>query len=212
MRYSDRRDAGRQLAAAVAKVLAADAEDVLVVGIPRGGVLVAAPVAAALGAPLDVAVARKIGAPLQPELAIGAVSADGPPYLNTQLIERMGVPDQVVEDEIAEQRREAHRRETLYRRDRPPLEVSGRTVVVVDDGIATGATMVAVLRMLRAAGATRTVMAVPVGPAETLQALRSEADEVICPMVPQWFMAVGEWYDDFRQTTDREVLEALGAG
>ena len=208
MRYANRHEAGRHLAGAIAGVVDGETDGCVVVGIPRGGVLVAAPVAVALNAEIDVAVARKIGAPMQPELAIGAVSASGPPYLNRALIGRLGIPDAYLESEIGAQRHEAARREVLYRQERGALEFVGRTVVVVDDGVATGATLVAVLRMLRT-DAGRVVAAVPVGPRDTLDLLQSEADDLVCPMVPRWFSAVGEWYDDFRQTTDDEVLAAL---
>ncbi len=206
MSYTDRRHGGTVLAAAVREAVAGEVDHVL--GIPRGGVVVAAPVAAAMDAPLDVAVARKIGAPMQRELAIGAVTAAGPPYLNEPLIRRLAVSDTYLEEEIAGARREASRRETLYREGRDAPDLVDRTVVVVDDGVATGATLVAVLRMVGST-AGRVIVAVPVGPRETLEALRQEADEVVCPLVPRWFAAVGEWYRDFRQTNDNEVLETL---
>ena len=181
----------------------------LVVGIPRGGVIVAAPVARAIGAELDVAVARKLGAPMQRELAIGAVATDGPPVINRGLIARLGVTDAEVAAELSRQRAEAGRREGLYRSGRAPLEIADRRVVVVDDGVATGATLVAVVRMAKTAGAAHVTAAVPVGPERTLAALRDDADDVVCPLTPKTFQAVGEWYDDFAQVEDDGVLEAL---
>ena len=208
MRYLDRADAGRLLALEIAAAASWKSERCLVVGVPRGGILVAAPVASLLGAELDLVVARKIGAPVQPELALGAVSARGTPFLNTALIDRMRIPNAYLESEIEAQRREATRREMLYRQGRDAVGLAGRTVVVVDDGVATGATLVAVLRMLRAE-AGKVIVAVPVGPSETLDLLKDEADQVICPMVPSCFRAVGQWYEDFHQITDDEVLAAL---
>ena len=207
MSYRNRTDAGHVLAAAVSRAVDVDVHCVL--GIPRGGVIVALPVAEALGAALDVAVARKIGAPNQRELAIGAVTADGPAFFNSALIDRLSVTDEYLDAEVAAARVEARRREQLYRRELPPPAFADHTVVVVDDGVATGATLIAVLRMVVAA-AGQVVVAVPVGPRDTLEALRREAAHVVCPLVPRWFAAVGEWYDDFRQTTDEEVLTALG--
>jgi predicted phosphoribosyltransferase len=206
MSYRNRTHAGHVLAAAVSQAVDVDVQYVL--GIPRGGVIVALPVAEALGATLDVAVARKIGAPNQRELAIGAVTADGPAFLNSALIDRLSVTDEYLDAEIAAARVEARRREQLYRLELPPPAFADHTVVVVDDGVATGATLIAVLRMVVAA-AGRVVVAVPVGPRDTLEALRREAADVVCPLVPRWFAAVGEWYDDFRQTTDEEVLTTL---
>ncbi len=208
MSYTDRSDAGRALADAVVEAIPHGVD--VVFGIPRGGVVVAAPVARALGAPLDVAVARKIGAPTQRELAIGAVTAEGPAFLNQDLIRRLSVDDRYLEAAVDAARAEATRRELLYRAGRPAPDLSGKRVVVVDDGVATGATLVAVLRMVGAV-ADLVVVAVPVGPKDTLDALRDEAAAVVCPLVPRWFAAVGEWYRDFRQTTDDEVLSALRA-
>ncbi|MFQ5554233.1 MAG: phosphoribosyltransferase [Acidimicrobiia bacterium] len=209
-RYRDREHAGYRLAASIADVAGLLPVD-LVLGIPRGGVIVAAPVAEATRATLDVAVARKLGAPMQRELAMGAVAPGGPPVLNTSLISRLRVTGAEVEAELVRQRAEAHRRETLYRAGRPPLEIAGRRVVVVDDGVATGATLVAVIRKVKAAGAASIIAAVPVGPSQTLRDLVGDADEVVCPLTPAGFRAVGEWYDDFAQVEDDEVVAALVA-
>ncbi len=209
MRYRDREDAGRQLAGAVAARLGERGAD-LVLGIPRGGVVVAAPVAETLDAALDVAVARKLGAPHQPELAIGAVAPTGPAVLNRPLIARLRVGEDALEAALEMARAEARRREDLYRGGRDPADYEGQRIVVVDDGIATGATVIAVARMVRAAGARTLVIAVPVAPPETLVELATEADAVVCPLAPRGFRAVGEWYDDFAQVGDAEVIAALG--
>ena len=211
MRYADRQHAGEVLASAVRKRIT-EGDDLLVLGIPRGGVAVARPVAEALGADLDVAVARKLGAPGQSELAIGAVTPKGPPFLNFSLIAALGVGEDTLVAEVERQRAEASRREDLYRAGRGPLACARRQVVIVDDGVATGATVVAVARMVRAADAASVVVAVPVGAAETLAALANEADEVVCPLVPRWFHAVGEFYDDFSQLDDTAVLAVLRGG
>lgn len=208
MRYRDRMEAGSILGDAVRDVLDTQA---VVVGVPRGGVVVGRPVADVLGSPLDVAVARKLGAPRQPELAIGAVTADGPAFLNMELVRRLGLRPETLSQIVTNARSEARRREALYRGGRDALVVADRTVVVVDDGVATGATVVAILRMFREGGVGRLVLAVPVGAPSSLAALRDEADVVICPFAPSRFMAVGEWYRDFAQVTDEEVLAALAA-
>ncbi len=208
MRYVDREDAGRQLADAVSARLGERGAD-LVLGIPRGGVIVAAPVAAALGAALDVAVARKLGAPHQPELAIGAVAPTGPAVLNRPLIARLRVGEDALQAALDAARVEARRRESVYRMGRDATDYEEQRIVVVDDGIATGATVIAVARMVRAAGSRNLVIAVPVAPPETLVELATEADEVVCPLAPRGFRAVGEWYDDFAQVGDAEVITAL---
>lgn len=210
MRYRDRDDAGARLADLVLERIGDDPVD-LVAGIPRGGVIVAAPVAAVLGVDLDLAVARKLGAPGQPELAIGAVALVGPPLLNKAMIERIGVDDETLGAIVEEERAEALRRERLYRSGRDVPTLDGRVVVVVDDGVATGATVVAVARRMRAAAASRVIIAVPVAPPETIAALEREADDVICPLIPRGFRAVGQWFDDFAQVEDDEVVAALAA-
>lgn len=210
MWYRDRDDAGRRLADLVVERIGDDPVD-LVAGVPRGGVIVAAPVAAVLGVDLDIAVARKLGAPGQPELGIGAVALAGPPILNKALIGRIGVDDETLEAIVAAERAEALRRERLYRSGRDVLTLDGKVVVVVDDGVATGATVVAVARRMRAAATSRVIIAVPVAPPETIAALEREADEVICLLSPHGFRAVGQWFDDFAQVADDDVVAALDA-
>lgn len=201
-RYLDRIDAGERLADA----LAGEAEPgTLVLGLPRGGVPVAAEVARALGAELDVLVARKVGAPRQPELALGAVTASGELYLDTALVENLRVSREELDAIIARERDEATRRETRFRSGRPFPEVAGRTVIVVDDGLATGATMRAALHALRQLEPGRLVVAVPVGARRTCEALAGLADRSVCLQAPENFHAVGQFYEDFRPTTDEEV-------
>jgi putative phosphoribosyl transferase len=204
--FRDRDEAGEMLASALAPRL--EGERVVVLAIPRGGVVIGAPVAVALGAPLDVVIPRKLGAPDNPELAIGAV-APGVRVLDDRLVAALAVPQAYIEDEVAAQEIEIERRTRSYRGDRPPPVLAGMTAVVVDDGVATGATAVAALRWARARGAARVVFAAPVGPAATVPRLRSECDDVQLLETPVAFGAVGEWYRRFDQVTDREVQAAL---
>lgn len=205
MIFADRVDAGARLAEALERFVA---DPCVVLAIPRGGVVVGEVVARALGAPLDVVVPRKIGAPSNPELGIGAI-APGVRVLDPRMIELLGVTDEYLEREIETQEREIERRERAYRGQRPPLDVRGKIAIVVDDGVATGGTAIAALRWARAAGAERVVLAVPVAPGRSIARLRDEADEVVVLSAPDPFSAVGEWYHSFRQTSDREVVEAL---
>ena len=209
MIFEDRRDAGHRLAEALAGLRGTDA---VVLGIPRGGVIVADVVASELSLPLDVVVPRKIGAPGNPELGLGAV-APGVRVLDRKMIDRLRVPEAYLDAEVAAQEREIARRLERYRAGRPGLDVSGRVAVVVDDGVATGGTAIAALRWAKAADAARVVLAVPVAPFSTIERLRGEADEVIALETPEPFYAVGEWYRRFTQTTDDEVVTALaGSG
>jgi predicted phosphoribosyltransferase/pimeloyl-ACP methyl ester carboxylesterase len=206
MYYADRRDAGRRLAAEVGHLRS---ERPVVVGLPRGGVPVAAEVARVLGAPLDICVIRKLGVPFQPELGMGAIGEGGTRVLNQQILHGAAVtPDQLAKVERSE-RAELERRAHRYRRGRPAVDVSGRTVIVVDDGVATGSTALAACRIVRARGAAKVVLAVPVAPADWAGRLGPDIDELVCPATPAQFWAIGEFYADFSQTTDSEVLACL---
>lgn len=208
MLFRDRRDAGRQLGARLSELRELDP---VVVGLPRGGVPVAFEVAQALGAPLDVIVVRKIGVPFQPELGMGAVGEGGVRVLNERIIESAGVTDREVAAVEERERAEVERRAKRFRGDRPMVELAGRTVIIVDDGLATGGTARAALQVARAHGAASVVLAVPVAPPDTVRALEDEADEVVALQTPDAFFAIGQWYDDFTQTTDGEVVALLAA-
>jgi putative phosphoribosyl transferase len=203
--FEDRLDAGVRLAEALKEHAA---PDTVILAIPRGGVVVGEVVARTLGVPLDVVVPRKIGAPGNAELGLGAV-APGVRVLDPWLIERLGVSEEYLEREIATQEAETTRRLQAYRAGRPPVDLRGRTAIVVDDGVATGGTAVAALRWARAQGASTVVLAVPVAPPQTMARLRREADEVVALATPEPFFAVGEWYRIFDQTSDEEVVAAL---
>jgi predicted phosphoribosyltransferase len=206
MRFADRVDAGRAL---VASLQGRHGEDVVVLGLPRGGVVVAAEVASALRAPLDVLVVRKLGVPGHEEYAMGAVASGGVRVLDRMTVLRLGIPEELIEHVAERELRELARRERAYRGDRPPLDVTGRTVIVVDDGLATGATMRAAVESLRRRSPARIVVAVPIGSREAIAGLEGLADEVICPGRPEPFWSVGTWYRDFRDTSDDEVRQAL---
>ena len=205
--FRDRRDAGRLLAEKLAAY--ANRPDVLVLALPRGGVPVAYEVARRLGAPLDVFVVRKLGVPGHEELAMGAVATGGVRVLNDQLVEQLGIPDQMIDAVAARERQELARRERLYRGGRRPPDVRGRTVILVDDGLATGATMYAAIEALRKQNPGRIVVAVPTASPETCEEMKAKADHVICAITPDPFQAVGRWYQDFSQTSDEEVADLL---
>jgi predicted phosphoribosyltransferase len=206
-RFHDRREAGRRLARELEGH--AGRPDMLVLALPRGGVPVAAEVARALGAPLDVFLVRKLGVPGHEELAMGAVASGGVGVLNADVVSGLGIPESVIRSVAARERQELARREELYRGDRPAPDVRGKTVILVDDGLATGATMLAAIRALRQQEPARIVVAVPTASRETCAALQDEADEVVCAITPEPFWAVGQWYDDFSQTSDDEVRDLL---
>jgi len=206
-RFLDRRDAGRRLADALRGF--ARRADVLVLGLPRGGVPVASEVAAALDAPLDVLVVRKLGVPGHEELALGAVASGGVTVFNRDVIEGFRIPQVAIDRVTRTELTELARREQAYRGDAPPLDVAGRTVILVDDGLATGATMAAAVGAVRAMHPARIVVATPVASQEAVRMLKKSADECVCVMEPDLFRGVGLWYEDFAQTSDEEVRTLL---
>lgn len=207
MRFRDRLEAGRVLTRRLGRY--ANRPDVVVLGLPRGGVPVAFAVAHALAAPLDVFVVRKLGAPGQEELAMGAIASGGVRVLNEDVVAALDIPEDTIQATTVRQLEELRRREDLYRAGRPLVDVTGKTVILIDDGLATGSTMRAAVRALRQKGPARVVVAVPVAAEATCEQLRLEADEVVCVMTPEPFYAVGLWYQDFAQTTDQQVRELL---
>jgi putative phosphoribosyl transferase len=208
-RYHDRREAGQMLARHLAPL--AQHADLVVLALPRGGVPVAYEVATALGAPLDVFLVRKLGAPLQPELAMGAIASGGIRTLNPGVIAWFGLTPEAVERVTRAEQQELERREVVYRGGRPAVDVAGKLVVLVDDGLATGSTMRAAVLALRRLKPSRIVVAVPVGAEETCTPAAVGADDVVCLRIPRPFSAVGLWYEDFGQTTDAEVIALLRA-
>jgi putative phosphoribosyl transferase len=207
MLFVDRADAGRHLAQ---RLLHLRGTDVVVVALPRGGVPVAFEVARELPAPLDVIVVRKLGVPFQPEYGFGAIGEGGTRIIDDRVVRLAGVTRQQIASVEARERARLNRRVSQLRGDRPPAPLAGRTAVVVDDGIATGSTARAACMVARARGASRVILAVPVGSVEAAASLRRDADEVICLHTPARFIAIGEWYGDFSQVTDAEVISLLG--
>lgn len=207
MLFRDRAEAGRMLAKKLMKY--AGRPDVLVLALPRGGVPVAYEVARALHAPLDIFLVRKLGLPGREELAMGAIASGGVLVLNNDVVRALNIPEHVMQSVAEEERLELQRRERLYRGDRPAVNVRGRTVILIDDGLATGSSMRAAMAALRQQGPARIVVAVPVGPPETCAEFQGEADEAVCALTPEPFYAVGLWYQNFSQTTDEEVRELL---
>lgn len=206
-RFRDRREAGRRLAARLTSLAA---ERPVVVGLPRGGVPVADEVAAALRAPLEILAVRKLGAPHNPEYGIGAIAEDGTRVFDAEALAVLGINGGVLDSIVARETAELHRRVAAYRGDRPAMELRGRTVVVIDDGVATGVTDTAALRAIRRRGPRRLVLAVPVCAPDSAARLRGEADEVVCLAEPPQLYGVGQWYRDFSQVSDQEVISALG--
>jgi len=188
----------------------ANRDDVVVLALPRGGVPVGFEVAKALHAPLDVFVVRKLGLPGQEELAMGAIASGGVRVLNRDLLRALRIPEEVVDQITQEEQRELERREREYRDERSPVDVRGKTVILVDDGLATGSSMRVAVLALKQKEPAQVVVAVPVAPADTCAELQSVADKVVCAVTPQPFLGVGQWYEDFSQTSDEEVRELLG--
>lgn len=205
--FADRHDAGRKLANGLRHY--SERADVIVLALPRGGVPVGFEVARALKAPLDVFIVRKLGVPGHEEMAMGAIAAGGACALNREIIDGLGIAAQVIDEATAREERELLRRERLYRGERAPLRLRERIVIVVDDGLATGATMRAAIMALREKHPARIVVAVPVGSPEICEGIKAEADEVVCAMTPRLFLSVGDWYADFAQTGDDEVRSLL---
>jgi putative phosphoribosyl transferase len=203
--FKNRIEAGKQLAAA----LNGAAENSVVLAVPRGGVVVGFEVTHALNIPLDVIITKKIGAPANPELAVGAVAEDGTYFLDDSVVQMLGVPQSYIKAEVERQKAEINRRLKTYRGDAPDQEIAGHEVILVDDGVATGSTLKAALRSLQKRGAKTVTIAVPVGPTDTVRELQREAYRVICLDVPEPFYAIGEFYEDFEQTTDEEVIRLL---
>jgi predicted phosphoribosyltransferase len=205
--FRDRAEAGRILAERLRRY--ASREDVVVLGLPRGGVPVAYEVARELGAPLDVFLVRKLGVPGHEELALGAIATGGTRVVNSDLVDQLRLPPAAIDAIEARERRELERRERAYRGDRQPPKLTGRTVILVDDGLATGSTMLAAVQAVRQDDPARVVVAVPVGDPEVCASLEQVADEAVCAITPQPMRAVGMWYEDFSQTTDDEVRGLL---
>jgi predicted phosphoribosyltransferase len=208
--FADRAEAGRLLAAELASHKLAG--DVVVLALPRGGLPVGLEVAKAFGAPLDVVIVRKLGVPWQPELAMGAIASGSVQTLDHELIGALRISREEIDAVIARESAEVARREKLYRKGRRALDLHGRTVLLVDDGLATGSTMLVAARYVRSLKPLKTLIAVPVGSVEACQRLRKEADDCVCLATPEPFAAVGEWYVDFRQLTDGEVQRFLEQG
>jgi predicted phosphoribosyltransferase len=207
MLFQNRFEAGRLLASKLRHL--ANRSDLVVLALPRGGVPVGFEVARELNAPLDVFVVRKLGVPGQKEFAMGAIASGGIRILNEDVVQTLGIPEEVIDTVAAEEERELERREREYRDGRPPVDVRGRTVVLVDDGLATGSSMRVAVLALRKKSPARIIVAVPVAAPATCAEFQSEVDEVICTVTPEPFLAVGQWYTDFSQTSDEEVRDLL---
>jgi predicted phosphoribosyltransferase len=204
--FEDRQHAGRLLAETLATM---NIGDPVVLAIPRGGVVVAYEVVKRLGCSMDVIIPRKIGAPFQPELAVGAVTEDGTIYVNKDIVAAIGVSESYLESEAQNQLREIKRRAQVYRKGAQPTAVSGKTAILVDDGVATGATMKAAILSLKKYSPKKIIIAVPVGAKETIDEFRKQVDEIVCLHIPESMYAIGEFYRNFEQTTDQEVVSFL---
>jgi putative phosphoribosyl transferase len=207
MLFRDRTEAGQVLASRLMRY--AGREDVLVLGLPRGGVPVAFEVARALHAPLDIFLVRKLGVPGHEELAMGAIASGGVRVVNEEVVRALGISDEEINQVAAAEQQELKRRENAYRRGRPAADLRGKTIILVDDGLATGSTMRAAVAAVRQQQPARVVVAVPVGSRETCEEFQTVADEIVCARTPEPFYAVGLWYRDFSQTTDEEVRDLL---
>jgi putative phosphoribosyl transferase len=207
MLFQDRREAGKALAGELASFK--ETPNMIVLGIPRGGVVVGHEIAKALNAPLDVYITRKIGAPHNPELAIGAVASDGTLLIDHQLVRRLGVSQDYVEQESDRQKQEINRRVAEYRGEGPGPELAGKVVILVDDGVATGATTLATIKAIKSQEPAQLILAIPVGPRDSIESLRQEVDQLVCLHAPEVFWAVGAFYNVFDQTSDEEVKALL---
>jgi len=207
MYFKDRSHAGQELAKALATYRGQ--QDIILLALPRGGVPVAFEIAELLDLPLDVLLVRKLGIPGQDEYAMGAIAEDGILYINQYIVQQLDIPKAVIENITTREIEELNRRRQIYRHDRPAPQLDGKTVIVVDDGLATGATMKAAVRALRQMNVKHLVVAVPVGAGDTCRELEKEADEVICPYKPDPFYGVGRWYGDFSQTSDEQLEKLL---
>lgn len=207
MYFEDRIDAGEKLARKLLKYK--NDTDVIVIGLPRGGVPVAFEVSQTLNAPLDIVCPRKIGAPMNKEYAIGAITETGEGILNQNVIEQMHIPQSYLDEEIAAQKKEARHRLDAYRSGMPPRNLSNHTVIIIDDGLATGSTMKAAIRSIKSEGAKKVIVAVPVAPPDSIEEIGKLVDEIICLEAPVFFQAVGQFYSDFSPTEDDEVIQLL---
>lgn len=207
--FKDRHEAGQRLSTALKHYQGAT--DCIVIGLPRGGVVTAYEVAKALQLPLDVICPRKIGAPQNHELAIGAITESGDGIFDESLIQRLRIPQSYIEKTVEREKQVARHRANLFRKGKPKVDVTGKTVIVIDDGLATGATMRAAIKSLLAEKPKKIIVAVPVAPFDTVQMIQTEVNEVICLECPSFFQAVGEFYEDFSQTQDEEVIALLGS-
>jgi len=207
MMFLDRQEAGSLLAPHLIKYK--NSPETLVIGLPRGGIICAAEVAKFLNLPLDVITPRKVGSPYNPELALGAVTHTGDGYFNLDIISQLGVSESFLKQEIEKEKAISLARQKLYRKNKPPLDVRGKTIILVDDGLATGATMKAAIQSMKSQGAKKIIAAIPVSPPDTLEEIRAMCQEVVCLDAPAYFQAVGQFYSNFQQTSDEEVIQLL---